>query len=71
MSDQNVTVSKDTRVVWMAWCDEDEGWIAALYGSTDTKQEMQENIERIAKQLGRNDPDSGVRPVRVTVELQS
>lgn len=69
MSDQNVTLSKDTRVFWMAWHEEEDGdaWIAALYGSTSTKKQMEDTIARIDKEFG----NANVRPVKVTVELGS
>jgi hypothetical protein len=61
--------TKDTRVFWMAWHEEDDGdaWIAALYGSTTTKEQMQDTIARIDKEYGR----TNVRPVKVTVEIGS
>jgi hypothetical protein len=61
MSEQQ---TKETRVLWTAWSDEDGGYLAALYGSTKTEQQM---VERIKQEHRGKLPE--LRAVRIEVSL--
>jgi hypothetical protein len=54
------------RDVWMAWSDQDGGWIAAIHGS-GKREDIEYRIARDVQAYGRNRFE--VRPIRVTLHL--
>jgi len=61
------------RVLWMAWSDENKGFIAALYGSTKNRRQMELRLEKEYKHRRLNPIEREIqypilRPVKVIVE---
>lgn len=55
------------RQLWMSWSDQDGGWLAAVYGSSEKREDIEGRIARDTEARGRN--RFALRPVRVTIHL--
>jgi hypothetical protein len=63
----NDPLPSETRVLWMAWTDQNGGWLASIHGSSQFETYIQQRIDRETEEYGSNRFD--LRPVRVTVHL--